>query len=45
MPYLDEKDIKRLTDDPVSFAMLMDDHQLEEIIAAFVSVLNKRNQD
>ena len=45
MPYLDEKDIQRLTDDPVSFAMMMDNHQLEEIIVAFVSVLNKRKQD
>ena len=45
MPYLDEKDIQRLTDDPLSFAMMMDDHQIEQVIVAFVSVLNKRKQD
>lgn len=45
MTYLDEKDIQRLTDDPLSFAMLMDDYQIEQVIVAFVSVLNKRKQD
>lgn len=45
MTYLDEKDIQRLTDDPLSFAMMMDDHQIEQVIVAFVSVLNKRKQD
>ena len=45
MPYLDEKDIQRLIQDPLSFAMMMDDHQIEQVIVAFVSVLNKRKQD
>ena len=33
---------KRLSKDPVSFAMMMDNHQLENVIVVFVSVLNKR---
>jgi len=45
MTYLDEKHIQRLIQDPVSFAMMMEDHQIEQVIVAFVSVLNKRKQD
>ena len=36
------KDAWKLAQDPISFAMMMDNCQLEEVIAAFVSVLNKR---
>jgi len=34
-------DAQRLVNDPISFAMMMDDCQLEKVIVAFVSVLNK----
>ena len=39
------KDIQKLAKDPISFAMMMDNHQLEDVIVAFVSVLNKRKPD
>ena len=35
-------DVERLVTDPIGFAMMMDDAQLEHVIVAFVSVLNKR---
>ena len=35
---------EKLSKDPVSFAMMMDCHQLENVIVAFVSVLNKRKR-
>jgi len=35
-------DVDNLIDDPISFATMMDAHQLEHVIVAFVSVLNKR---
>ncbi len=37
--------VKKLSEDPLSFAMMMDDEQLEHIIVTFVSVLNKRKTD
>ena len=39
------KDTQKLAKDPISFAMMMDNHQLEDVIVAFVSVLNKRKPD
>jgi hypothetical protein len=39
------KEVQKLTCDPISFAMMMDNRQLEDFIAAFVSVLNKRKPD
>ena len=39
------KDVLKLAKDPISFAMMMDDYQLEDVIAAFVCVLNKRKPD
>jgi hypothetical protein len=36
--------IRNLKEDPMSFAMMMDDGELEEVIVAFVGVLNKKNQ-
>lgn len=36
---------ERLSKDPVSFAMMMDCHQLENVIVAFVSVLNRRKHN
>jgi len=45
MQYVDQKDIEKLAGDPLSFAIMMDNHQLEQVIAAFVSVLNKRKPE
>jgi len=45
MQHIDKKSTKRLAEDPVSFAIMMDDSQLEQIIAAFVSVLIQRIKD
>ena len=39
------KNVKKLIEDPLSFAMMMDDEQLEHVIVTFVSVLNKRKTD
>jgi len=35
-------DIRKLTRDPLGFAMMMQNQELEDVIVAFVSVLNKR---
>jgi len=40
-----KKDIEKLAKDPVTFAVMMDEHQLEHVISAFVSVLNQRIKD
>jgi hypothetical protein len=46
MPCIDEKEeIKHLIEDPTSFAMMMDEEDLQDVIAAFVSVLNQRTKD
>jgi len=39
------KDVQKLKTDPLSFAMMMQDQELEEAIVAFVSVLNKRKMN
>ena len=39
------KDVKKLAEEPISFAMMMDNHQLEHVMVVFVSVLNKRKKD
>jgi len=36
--------ITHLKNDPISFAMMMDDQEIEEIIVAFVSVLHDRKR-
>ncbi len=36
------KDVRKLAADPLGFAMMMQNQELEEVIVAFVSVLNKR---
>lgn len=36
------KDVLKLEKDPVGFAMMMEYDRIEEVIVAFVSVLNKR---
>jgi hypothetical protein len=45
MNCVNKKNVKKLIQDPLSFAMMMDDEQLEHVIVAFVSVLNKRKID
>lgn len=42
MKYIQRKDIEKLTNDPIGFAIMMDDGQLEHVIATFVAILNKR---
>ena len=36
------KDVLKLTREPLGFAMMMQNQELEDIIVTFVSVLNKR---
>jgi hypothetical protein len=45
MTAVTEKEVRQLVTDPISFAMMMDDWQLEQVIVIFVSVLNKRRPD
>jgi len=45
MQCVNRNDAKKLTEDPISFAMMMDNSQLEHVIATLVSVLNKRKPD
>lgn len=42
MPDITREDIRKLTKDPLSFAVLMEDCHIENVIVTFVSVLNKR---
>ena len=39
------KDVRKLAGEPLSFAMMMNDHELENVIVTFVSVLNRRKLD
>ena len=45
MKYVSRKDVEKLANDPISFAILMDHGQLEHVIVAFVSELNKRKPE
>ena len=38
------KDVNKLCRAPLFYALLMENEQLEEVIATLVSVLNKRNR-
>jgi hypothetical protein len=42
MPSITKEDIRKLQNDPLSFAILMEDRHIEHIIVTFVSVLNKK---
>ena len=42
MKIITRGDVRRLIKDPIGFAMMMDNTELEGVIVAFVSVLNKR---
>ena len=44
MKTVTQDDIGKLQRDPLSFAVLMEDRHIEEVIVTFVSVLNKRIQ-
>ena len=44
MKTVTQDDIRKLQKDPLSFAVLMEDRHLENVIVTFVSVLNKRNK-
>jgi hypothetical protein len=44
MNTITQDDIGKLQKDPLSFAVLMEDRYIEEVIVTFVSVLNKRKQ-
>ena len=35
-------DVERLIDDPISFAVLMSDCEILDVIATFVTILNRR---
>ena len=45
MPCVSRNDARKIAEDPVSFALMLDDRQLEHVIATFVCVLNKRKPD
>jgi hypothetical protein len=45
MQCVDRTDAKKLSDDPLSFALMLDDQQLQLVIATFVCVLNKRKPE
>ena len=36
------KDVRKLTSDPLGFAIMMQNQELEDVIVTFVSVLNKQ---
>jgi hypothetical protein len=45
MKSITSEDAKRLSMDPISFAMMMDCYEIEQVIVDFVSVLNKRKEN
>ena len=45
MQYVTVKEVEKLANDPISFAILMDHFQLEHVIVTFVSELNKRKPE
>jgi hypothetical protein len=45
MTTVTRKDVRKLASDPLDFAMMMNDHELENVIVIFVSVLNRRKLD
>jgi hypothetical protein len=45
MNYVARKDIRKLLNDPLSVAIMMDDHEIEEVIVTFVAVLSRRKKD
>jgi hypothetical protein len=45
MKIVTRKDVQRLARDPLTFAMMMNDCELESVVVTFVSVLNKRQRN
>ena len=45
MQRINRNGAKKLAKDPISFALMLDDDQLEHVIVTFVSVLNKRKPE
>jgi hypothetical protein len=45
MNIVKQNDIDKLQKDPLSFAVLMEDRHIEQVIVTFVSVLIKRNEN
>ena len=45
MKSVTRKDVEKLANDPLSFAILMNHYQLEHVIVTFVSELNKRKPE
>ena len=45
MNIITQDDIGKLQKDPLSFAVLMDDQQIEHVIVTFVAVLIRRNEN
>ncbi len=45
MKIVTREDVEKLDEAPISFAMMMENSQLEHVIVTFVSVLNKRKLD
>ena len=45
MKKMNEDEVKRLVKDPVSFAMMMNNDQIEHVIVMFVSVLINQKQN
>ncbi len=45
MQPIERVEIRRLIEDPMSYAMMLDEEELEHVIAVFVSVLNQRTKD
>ena len=44
MQSLTAEEVKKLAKDPLSFAAMMDDSEIENVIVAFVSVLVRKNK-
>ena len=44
MNHISDDCVTKLINDPISFAMVMDDDRIEDVIVKFVSVLNKRRR-
>jgi len=44
MTYINIEEVRKLAKHSLAFAMLMDDEELDAVIATFVCVLNKRQR-
>lgn len=44
MQHITRNEAEKLANDPIGFAMMMDDSQLEDVVVAFVSALLDKNK-